>query len=120
MMIEKPLITLSNMAAGHIAAILKRYDNSAGFRLSVKTTGCSGYMYMPKIVNEEGEDDIRVDTTQGIAVFIDYEWLPILSGTVIDLVEEDLGQKKLIYKNPNVDDECGCGESFSLKNDEKK
>lgn len=117
-MSESAMITLTDAAASHIAAILKRHKNSVGFRLSVKATGCSGYMYNPNVVDQEDEDDIRIDTDQGITVFVDYQWLPILSGTVIDLVEEDLGQKKLIYKNPNVDDECGCGESFSLKSDD--
>jgi len=119
-MTEQSLIQLTDAAANHIASIIRRHQGAAGFRLSVKATGCSGYRYMPKIVAEEGQDDIRVDTKQGITVFIDYEWLPILSGTVIDLVEEDLGQKKLIYRNPNVDDECGCGESFNLKRDDGK
>lgn len=114
-MSDSEIISLTDAAAAHIAAILKRHKGSAGFRLSVKKTGCSGYMYSPEVVSEEGEDDIRVDTPQGIVVFVDYEWLPTLSGTEIDLVEGDLGQKKLIYKNPNVDDECGCGESFNIK-----
>lgn len=114
-MSEQPVITLTDSAATHIAEILQRHKNSVGFRLSVKKTGCSGYMYAPKIIAEEGEDDIRIDTPQGITVFVDYQWISVLTGTVIDLIEEDLGQKKLIYKNPNVDDECGCGESFNIK-----
>lgn len=114
-MSEQPLITLTEAAAKHIAEILARHPGSAGFRLSVKKTGCSGFMYAPEVVNEEGEDDIRVDTEQGITIFIDYEWVPTLAGTEIDLEEGDLGQKKLIYQNPNVDDECGCGESFNIK-----
>ena len=109
------MITLTDVAATHIAEILSRHKNNACFRLSVKKTGCSGYMYPPEVVNEEDKNDIRIDTEQGITVFIDYEWLPVLAGTVIDLIEEALGQKKLIYKNPNVDDECGCGESFTIK-----
>ena len=112
---SESIITLTDAAAKHIADILSRHKDSIGFRLSVKKTGCSGYMYAPSVVSEEGLDDIRIDTQQGITVFVDYQWLPLLSGTVIDLVEEDLGQKKLIYQNPNVDDECGCGESFNIK-----
>lgn len=114
-MSEQPVISLTDAAAAHIAEILKPHPDAVGFRLSVKETGCSGYMYVPNVVNEEGEDDIRVDTLQGITVFLDYEWMRVLVGTLIDLVEGDLGQKKLVYKNPNVDAECGCGESFNIK-----
>jgi len=114
------LITLTDAATQHIAGIIARHKAGVGFRLSVKETGCSGYMYVPEVVKEELPDDIRIDTEQWITVFIDYEWLPILQGTVIDLVDEALGQKRLVFKNPNVDDECGCGESFSLKKNENE
>lgn len=112
---ENSIIQLSPAAAGHIASIIKRHQNSMGFRLSVKKTGCSGYMYAPSVVSEVNENDIRIDTPEGLSVFVDPEWLSILQGIQIDLVEESLGQKKLVYTNPNVDEECGCGESFSLE-----
>ncbi len=117
-MTEEKLITLTDMAAEHIKTIIARHKEGMGFRLTVKETGCSGYMYVPEVAKEEQEDDIRVDTEQGVTVFVDYQWLPVLQGTQLDLVDEALGQKRLVFKNPNVDDECGCGESFSLR--EKK
>jgi len=116
---SEAVITLTEDATQHIEKIIQRHKNGIGFRLSVKETGCSGYMYVPEVVEEEQPDDIRIDTKQGVTVFVDYQWLPILQGTVIDIVDEALGQKRLIFKNPNVDDECGCGESFSLKENNK-
>lgn len=114
---KNSMIQLSDAAAEHITEILKRHEKSVGFRLSVKATGCSGYRYVPEVVKAAAEKDIRVDTAQGVVVFLDNEWLQVLRGTCIDLVKESLGQKKLVFDNPNVSDECGCGESFSLKND---
>ncbi len=114
-MSEEAIITLTDAASMHIAKIIERHKKGIGFRLSVKETGCSGYMYAPEVVEEEREDDIRIKTEQGVVVFIDYRWLHVLQGAVIDLVDEILGQKRLVFKNPNVDDECGCGESFSLR-----
>ena len=109
------MITLTDTATQHIDNIIHRHKNGIGFRLSVKETGCSGYMYVPEVVEEEQPKDIRMETKQGVIVFMDPQWMPVLKGTVIDLVDEALGQKRLVFKNPNVDNECGCGESFSLK-----
>ena len=115
------LITLTDQAANHIAQILKRHKNGIGLRLSVKKTGCSGYQYSPSIVDWKKESDINVNTPQGVTIFIDPQWIAILQGIEIDLIEEKLGQRKLVYKNPNVEDECGCGDSFNLKkNHEEK
>ncbi len=114
------MITLTETAAEHIVQILKRHKNSLGFRLSIKKTGCSGYQYVPSVMTNDNQQDDRVETAQGLTVFIDRQWLSILSGTVIDLVLGDLGQKKLIYNNPNVENECGCGESFALKENGNK
>jgi iron-sulfur cluster assembly accessory protein len=114
---DKPMIQLTDLAADHIASIVAGHKDGIGFRISIKETGCSGYMYVPEIVDQEGEDDIRVDTPQGVVVFIDYRWLSVLQGTTIDLVTEDLGQKRLQFNNPNVDTACGCGESFGIKKD---
>ena len=37
--------------------------------------------------------------------------LPHVQGTLIDLVREGLAQR-LRFDNPNVQQSCGCGESF--------
>ena len=116
-MTHPPIITVTDSAAEHIATIIARHENGMGFRLSIKESGCSGYRYVPAIVEAEGEDDIRIDTPQGIIVLIDYRWVAVFQGTVIDLVQEALSQKRLIFNNPNVDSECGCGESFGIKKD---
>lgn len=109
------MITLTDAAIEHIASIISRNKNGVAFRLSVKEAGCSGYRYAPEVVEEGQENDIRMDTEQGVIVFIDPQWGRVLQGTVIDLVSETLGQKRLVFRNPNVTDECGCGESFSIK-----
>ena len=108
-------ITLTDNASQYIARIIAGHKDGIGFRLSAKKTGCSGYMYNSEVVNVLQEKDIRIDTKQGITIFLDAEWLPVFKGTVIDLLDESLGRQRLVFKNPNVDDECGCGESFNLK-----
>ena len=46
-------------------------------------------------------------------------WLPrtasrFLDGSRVDFVKDGLKQM-FAFENPNVDNTCGCGESFSLK-----
>ena len=50
----------------------------------------------------------------GATVVIDGESLSFLDGSTLDFVREGFKQ---VFKvnNPNVDAMCGCGESFSVK-----
>jgi len=47
-------------------------------------------------------------------VVVDANSLPFLDGSRIDFVKEGLKQM-FKFDNPNVDSECGCGESFNMK-----
>ena len=106
------MITLSDSAKQHIQSMLKR---GAAFRLSVKQTGCSGYMYVPEIVDHpKKETDIELHIDR-LLIYLDAESLPLFTGTEIDYVKKGLGVYQLEYHNPNADSLCGCGESFNLK-----
>jgi iron-sulfur cluster assembly protein len=47
-------------------------------------------------------------------VLIDTDSLALLNGSRIDFVSEGLKQM-FRFDNPNVESECGCGESFNMK-----
>jgi iron-sulfur cluster assembly protein len=106
-------ITLTDRAAGHIKRYLARHGASAGFRVSVKTTGCSGYQYVVQAADKTSGTD-RIFESQGVNIVIDETSLPYLAGTEVDYVREGLNEG-FRFKNPNVEQTCGCGESFSLK-----
>lgn len=108
------MITITNAAAEHIKKIIAK-KKAIGFRLAIKKTGCHGYMYQPAVVDKKTENDIEIKTDKAVTIFIQPEWQTILKGTEIDLLEKGLGQQQIVFNNPNVDSECGCGESFSLK-----
>lgn len=112
-MANEPL-QFTDAAVRHLTKILDKNQASA-FRLSIKVTGCSGYMYQPETVNEPKEGDIEIQTPQGLLVYLDPKAKDILQGTLVDFVEKSLGMKQLVFNNPNVDSTCGCGESFNLK-----
>lgn len=107
-------LQVTEAASAHILTILSRHAPGAYFRLSVKKAGCSGYMYRPEVVDALAADDIEVVVSPDFSVLIDGQWKAVLADITIDLSVGSLGQTKLVYENPNVVDDCGCGESFNL------
>jgi len=112
------MITITENAVKHIQNIMQRHESPIGFRLSIKQTGCTGYMYVPEVISEEKPDDIKIAASQGLTIYLDPQCEKIVNGMEIDFVQKDLGMQQLVFNNPNVAGLCGCGESFHL--DEEK
>ena len=91
---------------------LANRGNGLGVRLGVKTSGCSGLAYVLEFVDELDEDD-QVFEDHGVKVIIDRKSLVYLDGTELDYGKEGLNEG-FKFNNPNVKDECGCGESFKV------
>lgn len=108
------MITFTESAIQHIDNMLKDKGENTAFRLSVKKTGCSGYMYVPEIVTTKKESDIEVRESN-LIIYIDKEAVPLIQGTIVDYVKKTLGMSQLEFQNPNAESLCGCGESFNLK-----
>lgn len=108
-------LQFTDAALMHIKNIIAKQDRAMGFRLTVKQTGCSGYMYIPEVVNYENENDIKILHPTGITIYIDPACVELIRGTVVDYVKKSFGMKQLIFQNPNATSLCGCGESFNLK-----
>ena len=109
------MITLTDSAAEHVLAYLKRRGHGIGIRILVKTTGCSGLMYVVEVIDVDSinDDDDDLQVVNGVRVVIDPKTLVYVDGTVIDYVKESLNEG-FAFKNPNVKAECGCGESFTV------
>ena len=106
-------ITLTDNAKLHIEKVLKKESGGLGLRLAVKTTGCSGNQYVIETAKSINDDDKTIDY-QGIKIIVDKNSLRYLVGTELDFVRDGL-KSSFKFNNPNVDESCGCGESFSLK-----
>ncbi|MGK7295551.1 MAG: HesB/IscA family protein [Candidatus Wenzhouxiangella sp. M2_3B_020] len=106
-----PSISLTEAAAGRVRSFLER-EGGEGLRLGVRRTGCSGWAYVVELAEEIGPDD-RVFTDHGIRIVVDGGALPFLAGTEVDFIQEGLSHH-FEFHNPNVTDECGCGESFAV------
>tara|TARA_B100000282_G_scaffold76723_1_gene52930 strand:- start:5705 stop:6433 length:729 start_codon:yes stop_codon:yes gene_type:complete len=109
--LTKKDFSLSDSALSHISSLLKQ-NNSSGVRVSVKTSGCSGYAYDLSYI-EIAEKDDYVLNIEDVNLYISKESFIFLKGTKIDYVKKGLNSE-LIFINPNISAKCGCGESFSV------
>ena len=105
-------VTLTESAAERVKTFLEKRGKGIGLRLGIKTSGCSGLSYMLEFVDTLNEDD-QVFEQHDVKVIVDTKSLVYLDGTQLDFVKEGLNEG-FKFTNPNVKDECGCGESFNV------
>jgi iron-sulfur cluster assembly protein len=104
-------VTLTEKAAQRVLALLAR-RGGIGLRLAVKTSGCSGMAYALEFADAADQSDLRFESF-GVAVLVDPKSLAYLRGTEVDFVKEGLNEG-FKFNNPNVKNQCGCGESFTV------
>jgi iron-sulfur cluster assembly protein len=105
-------ITVTDSAAQRIRSFLEKRGKGVGLRLGVKTTGCSGLAYVLEFADDTNPDD-QVFESQGVKIIVDPKSLVYIDGTELDYGKEGLNEG-FKFENPNVKDECGCGESFTV------
>jgi len=105
-------ISMSEAASERVSAFLSNRGHGYGVRLGVRTTGCSGMAYVVEFVDEVQSDDMTF-VSNNINIVIDAKSLTYLDGTQLDYTREGLNEG-FKFVNPNVKDECGCGESFTV------
>ncbi|MDD5295674.1 MAG: iron-sulfur cluster assembly protein IscA [Rhodocyclaceae bacterium] len=105
-------VTLSERAANHVSNFLAKRGKGIGVRLGVRTSGCSGMAYKLEFADDVTPDDV-VFESHGLKVLVDPKSLAYLDGTELDFVREGLNEG-FKFNNPNVKNECGCGESFNV------
>ena len=62
---------------------------------------------------DEIEDTDEVFESNGVKIIVDPKSLIYIDGTELDYGKEGLNEG-FKFNNPNVKDECGCGESFTV------
>jgi len=107
----KAAVTLTPTAAAQIAKLMAQKD-AAGLRIGVKKGGCAGMEYTMDYVAEAGAYD-EVVMQDGAKVLIAPMAQMFLIGTEIDY-EIDILSAGFKFKNPNVVESCGCGESIKF------
>jgi iron-sulfur cluster assembly protein len=105
-------ISMTAAAADRVRSFLQNRGKGIGLRVGVKTTGCSGLAYVLEFVDSLNEDD-QVFEQDELKLIVDGKSLVYIDGTQLDFVKEGLNEG-FQFNNPNVNGECGCGESFTV------
>ncbi|ODQ50646.1 hypothetical protein SAICODRAFT_31712 [Saitoella complicata NRRL Y-17804] len=85
-------------------------------KVGVKNKGCAGMSYDLSYVTTPHPFDESV-SVDGVTVLIDNKALMSIIGSEMDWVEDRLSAR-FVFRNPNVKDTCGCGESFNVGRDD--
>ena len=105
-------VEMTDAAAKRIATIVAAEPGKTALRIAVEGGGCSGFSSRFDLVGDRDEGDVAIEK-DGATVLIDDLSLIYMGGSVIDFVDDLMGQSFQI-KNPNAVAACGCGTSFSV------
>ncbi len=112
----KSPVTITPAAVKHIARLMAK-DGHQGLRIGVKKGGCAGMEYTMEYAETVDPNDEVVEQ-DGARVRIAPMAQMFLFGTEIDC-ETSLLESGFKFRNPNVADACGCGESIKFKDVEE-
>ncbi|KAJ6260175.1 hypothetical protein Dda_4398 [Drechslerella dactyloides] len=108
---RKAAMTLTPPAVDHLRSLTQQTPPKL-IRVGVKQKGCSGLAYHLEYIEKPGRFDEVVDQ-DGVKVYIDSKALFSIIGSEMDWVEDQLSAR-FVFNNPNIKEECGCGESFMV------
>ena len=107
----KQAVAIAPAAARQIARLMARGD-TVGLRIGVRKGGCAGMEYTMDYVSEVNPMDEVVEQ-DGARVMIAPMAQMFLFGTEIDF-KSGLLESGFAFRNPNVVESCGCGESIKF------
>jgi iron-sulfur cluster assembly protein len=105
-------IKLTESAADRVRSYIDSRGAGLGLRIGIKKTGCSGFAYVVGYADAITDDDIIFED-RDVKIVVDKACLEYIDGTEVDFVKQGLSEA-FRFLNPNVQGECGCGESFSI------
>ncbi len=109
----KDPVTLTEAAVKRIRKLVADSDGRVqGLRIGIKKGGCAGMEYTMEHAEEIGEHDAVVEV-DGARVMIAPMAQMFLIGTEIDF-QTSLLESGFVFRNPNVVESCGCGESIKF------
>ena len=107
----KSPVTLTPTAVRQIRRLMER-EGAKGLRIGVKKGGCAGMEYTMETAQDVQAHE-EVIEQDGARVIIAPMAQMFLFGTEIDY-ETSLLESAFRFRNPNVTDACGCGESIKF------
>jgi iron-sulfur cluster assembly protein len=107
------MITVTDSAKKQAQRLMEDEGKPGAFiRVGVKGGGCSGLMYELAFDTDLKPED-KVFENNDVRVVVDKKSYLYLVGTELDF-SGGLNGKGFVFRNPNADRTCGCGESFSV------
>ena len=109
------MISVSDTAKQKVQNLMKEdgfNPNTDFVRVGVKSGGCSGLSYDLKFDKDQKEND-KVFESNGVKIIVDTKSFLYLIGTTLEY-SGGLNGTGFVFKIPNANRTCGCGESFSL------
>ena len=110
--LERPLQFTSSAARKVRELIVEEGNDALKLRVYIQGGGCSGFQYGFEFDEQQGEDDLAVQT-DGVTLLVDPLSLQYLMGAEVDY-SEGLHGAQFVIRNPNAKTTCGCGSSFSV------
>lgn len=107
----KSPVTLTASAVRQIKRLMDR-EGAKGLRIGVKKGGCAGMEYTMETAQDVLPHEEVVEQ-EGARVLIAPMAQMFLFGTEIDY-ETGLIESAFRFRNPNVSESCGCGESIKF------
>lgn len=111
--IERTITVTSRAAKVMRDQLKKRGTPEAAIRLGIRGGGCTGYSYLFEFADDGPRSNDHVIVKDGVTVVVDPKSMLLLDGTELDF-ETGIRGHGFRFNNPNVKDNCGCGESISF------
>ena len=108
------IVTLTDAAAERVRQIMTKAERPVvGLRVGVKNGGCAGMSYTMEYAESVNPLDEVVED-KGVTILVEPKAVLFLIGTEIDY-ETGLIESGFKFRNPNVVEACGCGESIKFR-----
>ena len=109
-------VTMTDTAINHVRKQINLRGKGIGIRFGTRKSGCSGYAYVVDIIDDVADNDHCFQVSNDLIIVVAQKDFPMLKGTQLDFIKEGINQR-FYYRNPNEENSCGCGESFSIKDE---
>ena len=111
------MIKLTESAVKKVRSVMASKPEFDGkpFRVFVQAGGCSGYNYGFNF--DDARDSDEVNEIDGLKIIVDPKSLKLIDGSTVDWIEDFTGAGFRVT-NPKADANCGCGISFTVKEED--